>query len=187
MNSNLPQLLLPSLPPLNVNTAKATSLLTPPLRAATSTTAGTAIDVCMCRMCVSIRSDNNNNTATAAATGVWSDLVNNDEFVTPGECGWFITCSVCLGKGVNRGTVPSRDDRPFHDRKWIEHVSNKGHKKGVQNIMAERERAKKKGRRNQFSMTAFFDAKKKDKKKTDSTPTVAAVAATEVVVLSADR
>ena len=43
-------------------------------------------------------------------------------------------------QGVYNGRVCSRDGREFADRRWIEHMGNKGLKQDVQNIMAEREK-----------------------------------------------
>jgi len=125
---------------------------------------------------------------TATATGAWSDLVINDEFAKPSECGTYIDCTACLGRGVNKGKVPSRVNREFSDRKWIEHTANQGHKQSVQNIIAEREREKinPKKKKNQSSMCSYFEAKKKTDE-TDSTSTVTAgTAATEIVDLSVE-
>ena len=91
-------------------------------------------------------SDNNTKT-TATATGSWSDLVINNEFTEPSECGTYIECTACLGRGVNNGRVPSRKLRPFDGRRWIEHMINKGHKEAVQNILADREKKIKWGGR----------------------------------------
>ena len=41
-----------------------------------------------------------------------------------------------------------RELRPFADLIWIEHMSNKGHKEAVQNILAEREKKNPMGRKN---------------------------------------
>ena len=74
------------------------------------------------------KSSGSDNNTTATATGAWSDLVINDEFAKPSECGTYIDCTACSGREFNKGRVPSRDGREFADRRWIEHMGNKGHK-----------------------------------------------------------
>ena len=164
----------------NVNTAGETSLPTPPLRgivttcpaiAASGSDANTTAIITTARTTYS--GSNNNNNPTAAAAAAWSDLVINNEFAKPSECGTYIDCTACSGRGFNKGRVPSRDGREFADRRWIEHMGNKGHKQAVQNIKVEREKNNPMGRKNQISMSAYFGAKKK-KDKISSTSTVAA-------------
>ena len=164
----------------NVSTAGETSLPTPPLRGIVTTCPVIDASGSDANNTAIITTDqttysgsNNNNNPTAAAAVAWSDLVINTEFAKPSECGTYIDCTACYGRGFNKGRVPSRDGREFADRRWIEHMGNKGHKQAVQNIKAEREKNNPMGRKKQISMSAYFGAKKK-KDKISSTSTVAA-------------
>ena len=89
-----------------VNTAGETSLPTPPLRgivttcpviAASGSDANTTATITTARTTYS--GSNNNNNPTAAAAAAWSDLVINNEFAKPSECGTYIDCTACSGGG----------------------------------------------------------------------------------------
>ena len=165
---------------VNLNTAGETSLPTPPLRgivmkfpviAASGSDANTNAIITKAQKTHCGSNNNKNPTATAALA--WSDLVINNEFAKPSECGTYIDCTAYSGRGFNKGRVPLHDGREFADRRWIEHMGNKGHKQAVKNIKAEREKNNPMGKKKQISMSAYFGANKK-KDKIYSTSTIAA-------------
>ena len=94
----------------NVNTAGETSLPTPPLRGIVTTCpvindsgsdANTTAIIITAQTTYS--GSNNNNNPITAATVAWLDLVINNEFAKPSECGTYINCTACSGRGSIRG------------------------------------------------------------------------------------